>query len=269
MTTLDAIILGLIQGITEFLPVSSSGHLILVTDFLGVLSNSSLAFDAVLHLATATAVLLYFRRDFWLMFQALLRKLGRLPVDEREVARVVALLVGTVPAVIVGLLLEDIMATVFRNPLLVALSLVAGSLLFIFAEWRYYNTVPHSEITLATGVKVGLFQCLALIPGFSRSGATIAGGMLMGLTRSEAARFGFMLAVPLLLGAGIKKLLELLAVGGDISVSVIAIGAGTAFFVGLLAIHFMITFVRQYSLWPFIWYRLFLALMVIYIFALN
>ena len=269
MTYIESVVLGLIQGLTEFLPVSSSGHLVLANDFLGVLNGGSLAFDAILHLATATAVLIYFRKDFWVILQALLRKLGRLPVHERDLVLLYALLIGTVPAVIMGLFLEDIMATLFRNPLLVAGSLLAGSALFVYAEWRYYNSVPQNEMTLKKGLQVGLFQCLALVPGFSRSGATIAGGMLLGLSRSEAARFGFLLAVPLLLGAGAKKLLELIAVGGTYDWGIIAAGAVTAFVVGLMAIHFMLSFVRRYSLWPFVWYRVFLALLVIYIFALS
>ncbi len=269
MTYIESIVLGLIQGLTEFLPVSSSGHLVLAHDFLGIVGEGSLAFDAVLHLATATAVLIYFKKDFWILFQALLRKLGRLPVHARDLTLAYALLVGTIPAVIIGIFLEDIMATLFRNPILVAGSLIAGSLLFVYAEWRYYNSTPQNDLSLSKAVKIGLFQCLAFVPGFSRSGATIAGGMLMGLSRSEAARFGFLLAVPLLMGAGGKKLLELISVGGDFPVGTILAGAVTAFVVGLMAIHFMLSFVRKYSLWPFVWYRLFLALLVIYIFALS
>lgn len=269
MTFFESVTLGVIQGLTEFLPISSSGHLVLAHDFLGVVGEGSLAFDAVLHLATATAVLIYFKTDFWILFQALLRKLGRLPVHAPDLTMAYALLIGTIPAVIIGIFLEDIIATLFRNPLLVAGSLIAGSLLFIYAEWFYYNSTPQNDMSLSKAVKIGLFQCLAFVPGFSRSGATIAGGMLMGLSRSEAARFGFLLAVPLLMGAGGKKLLELISTGGDFAWGTIFAGAIAAFVVGLLAIHFMLTFVRKYSLWPFVWYRLFLALLVIYIFALS
>lgn len=269
MTFIESIVLGVLQGLTEFLPISSSGHLVLAHDFLGVVGDGSLAFDAVLHLATATAVLIYFKKDFWILFQALLRKLGRLPVHTPDLTLAYALLIGTIPAVIIGIFLEDIMATLFRNPLLVAGSLIAGSLLFIYAEWFYYNSTPQNDMTISKAVKIGLFQCLAFVPGFSRSGATIAGGMLMGLSRSEAARFGFLLAVPLLMGAGVKKLLELISTGGDFAWGTIFAGAFAAFVVGLAAIHFMLSFVRKYSLWPFVWYRLFLALLVIYIFALS
>jgi undecaprenyl-diphosphatase len=265
MTLLHALILGFVQGITEFLPISSSGHLVLVANLFGD-GEGSLAFSSLLHLATVAAIMVYFRKDIWLLFQALLRKLGRLPVDEADIATVYALLLGTVPAAVAGVLLEEYMNTIFRNPLLVALSLLAGSALFIFAEWRYYNSVPQNDLSVRTGLKIGLFQCLALVPGFSRSGAVISGGMLLGLSRSEAARFGFLMAVPLLLGAGAKKLLELITTGADMSWYIIGAGSFTAFVVGLLAIHFMLSFVRRYTLWPFIWYRVALAIVVIYIF---
>jgi undecaprenyl-diphosphatase len=269
MTSTESIVLGILQGITEFLPISSSGHLVLANDFLGVLDGGSLAVDAVLQMATALAVLVYFRRDFWILFQALLRKLGRLPVDERDYTMAIGILIATIPAIVAGIFLEDIMGTLFRNPLVVAAALIAGSLLFVYAEWCYYNSVPQNDMSTKRALKIGLFQCLALVPGFSRSGATIAGGMLLGLSRSEAARFSFLLAVPLLMGAGGKKLLELITVGTDTSFGVIAIGSVASFLTGLVAIHFMLSFVRKYSLWPFVWYRLFLALLVIYIFALS
>jgi len=266
MNIFEAIVLGLIQGLTEFLPVSSSGHLVLAHDFLGVVGESPLAFDAILHFATATAVLVYFRRDFWLLFQALLRRLGRLPVDTTDLTLAYALIIGTIPAVIVGIFLEDIMATAFRNPLLVAGSLLVGSALFIYAEWRYLSSPRYSDLNRTTGFKIGLFQCLAFVPGFSRSGATIAGGMILGLSRSAAARFGFLLAVPLLCGAGAKKILDLMTSNEVITWGPIALGAIIAFTVGLLAIHFMISFVKRYTLWPFIWYRIGLASLVIYIY---
>lgn len=269
MTYLESAVLGIIQAITEFLPISSSGHLVLMNDWLGIEGGGSLAVDAVLQMATALAVLLYFRKDFWLLLQALLRKLGRLPVNDRDYVLALSILVGTIPAVIAGVFLEEIMGTLFRNPLLVAGALLAGSILFIFAEWKYYNSVPQNIMNTKNALKIGLFQCLALVPGFSRSGATIAGGMLLGLSRSEAARFSFLLAVPLLLGAGSKKLLELITIGSDVPFGVIATGAVISFGVGLFAVHFMLVFVRKYSLWPFIWYRLFLAFLVVYIYLLQ
>lgn len=265
MDVFAASILGIVQGITEFLPISSTGHLILARSLMETAPDGGLAFDAMLHLATAAAVMVYFWNEIWLLVQTALRKLGRLPVNERDLVLLYALLVGTIPAVILGLLLESLMETLFRSPLLVAGVLVIGSLFFIYAEYKYQNGYPSAKMSVPLGLKVGLFQTLALIPGFSRSGATIAGGMLLGLTRSESARFGFLLAVPVLLGAGGKKLIELISM--DTSVSWAAVGAGSlvAFVVGMLAIHFMLGFVRRHTLWTFIWYRLALAFFVTFV----
>lgn len=265
MSIIEAIVLGVLQGVTEFLPVSSTGHLILARSLFEISESYGLAFDAVLHLATALAVIVYFRSDIWQLLQALLRKFGRLPVNERDEILLYALIVGTIPAVILGLTLESLMESLFRSPLLVAGVLVAGSVLFMYAEWVYQQSPQTNEIDVKKGFKIGLFQSLALIPGMSRSGASIAGGMLLGLSRTEAARFAFLLAVPVITGAGLKKLLELITTDEAIAWFAVGIGAAAAFVTGLLAIHFMLAFVRNHTLWPFIWYRLILAAFVVFI----
>ena len=260
-----SIILGVVQGITEFLPISSTGHLVLAHSILGVEESSSLAFDAVLHLATALAVCVYFFDEIRILVQTVLRKLGRLPVNQKDLLVVKAIAVGIIPAVVCGLLLQSLMEDAFRNPLLVALVLIIGSLFFMYAEYVYDTQFHTGEIDTKTGFKIGLFQVLALIPGFSRSGATIAGGMVLGLSRSDAARFSFLLAVPVILGAGSKKILDLIQSDGEVAWMPIIVGASVAFAVGLCAIHFMITFVKKYTLWPFIWYRIILACFVFFI----
>lgn len=265
MDTVSAVILGIVQGVTEFLPVSSTGHLILMHNLLGVEGENGLAFDAVLQLATVLAVIVYFFDDIFILLQTLMRKLGRLPVNEKDMVLLKALGIGTIPAVIFGLSLESLMETTFRHPILVALVLILGSVLFIWAEYRYDNCYHDRELTPKMGLKIGFFQSLALIPGMSRSGATIAGGMLLGLSRSDAARFAFLLSVPIILGSGLKKLLELLTTDVVVPWWPIAFGAITAFAIGLLAIHFMISFVRKHTLWPFIWYRLLLASFIIFV----
>jgi len=269
MTIIESVILGIVQGITEFLPISSTGHLILVRALFSVENTNALAFDAILHLATATAVIIYFRNDIWLLAQAFLRKLGRLPVNERDEILVYALIVGTIPALVLGLTLEGLMESVFRSPLLVAAVLIAGSVLFMFAEWRYIHEPRQPEMSTAKGFKIGLFQALALIPGMSRSGSSMAGGMLLGMTRHEAARFAFLLAIPVMTGAGLKKLLELITLDVTVPWAAVAVGAAAAFVTGLLAIHFMLSFVKNHTLWPFIWYRIILAAFVIFIFVFG
>jgi len=265
MTIFEAIVLGIVQGMTEFLPVSSTGHLILTRTVFNIADSNALAFDAVLHLATATAVIVYFFPDLWALTQAGLRKLGKLPVNKRDETLLYSLLIATIPAVILGLSLESLMESTFRSPLLVAAVLVAGSVLFMYAEWVYQNKPRTNEINIKKGFKIGLFQTLALIPGMSRSGATISGGMLLGLSRVEAARFAFLLAVPVITGAGLKKFIEMIASDEVVAWLPVMSGAVVSFVVGLVAIHFMLKFVQTHTLWPFIWYRIILASFVIFI----
>lgn len=260
-----SILLGIVQGITEFLPVSSTGHLVLIHSLLKIEDSSSLAFDAMLHLATAGAVIVYFFDELYVLFQAVLRKFGRLPVNERDITIVKALAVGTIPGALLGIFLESYMDEVLRSPFVVAGMLVFGALLFMYAEYVYENSFHTGELNVKTGFKIGLFQTLALIPGMSRSGASIAGGIILGLNRSEAARFSFLLALPIILGAGGKKLFELISSPVAVDWVAIGIGAFVAFAVGLAAIHFMLTFIRKNTLWPFIWYRIILAAFIIFI----
>ncbi len=269
MTILESIVLGVVQGLTEFLPVSSTGHLILIRSLFGIEDVNGLAFDAILHLATATAVIVYFFPDIWQLMQTALRKLGRLPVNKRDETLLYSLLIATIPAVVLGLSLESLMEKTFRHPLLVAGVLIAGSVFFMYAEWIYQNRAQTNIINPAKGLKIGFFQALALLPGVSRSGATISGGMILGLSRSEAARFAFLMAVPVITGAGLKKFLELITSDEVIPWFSVGIGAAVSFATGLAAIHFMLQFVRSHTLWPFIWYRIILAAFVIYIFAFG
>lgn len=265
MDAFAAIILGLVQGVTEFLPISSTGHLVLVRDWLSVSDVNGLAVDAVLHFATTLAVILYFRSDLTVLISAMFRKLGRLPVNERDITLFYALAVGTVPAVILGLLLDSTISTHLQTPLVVAGVLFLASVFFLFAEWRHYVEPKRQEINVKKGLLVGLYQALALLPGFSRSGATIAGGMLLGLSRYEATRFSFLLAIPITLGAGSKKLIDLLQTSGTVDWVPIYIGAGVAFVTALIVIHYFLKFIRRYTLWPFVWYGITLSLIVLYV----
>ncbi len=264
MEWIDAIILGLVQGVTEFLPVSSTGHLVLVRDWFSMGGANGLAFDAVLHFATTAAVMIYFRSDIWSLIQVGLRKLGRLPVNKKDITLLYALIIGTIPAAIIGFFAENIIDTYLRNPVFVAVVLFLTAIFFMYAEWRYYLRPTHGEMTLRRGLLVGLFQATALIPGMSRSGSTIAGGMLLGLSRYEASRFSFLLAIPITLAAGSKMLIDLLGEGGEVMWSMVAAGAVISFLTALVVIHFFLSFIRRYTLWPFVWYGIVLAGMVGY-----
>lgn len=264
MGIVDALILGIVQGLTEFLPVSSTGHLILARDFLGLEVEGGLAFDAVLHFATAGAVVWYFFPDLWKLALSLWGWLRGEGIARTEQILFFALLVGTLPAVILGLLFEDAIAGVFRSAEMVAWALLAGSVLFVVAEEVAKRRSGNKELSVQRGMLVGCFQALALIPGMSRSGATISGGLLLGFTREQAARFAFLLSLPVILGAGTLKALEL-GTGGIDSLPLVSLSFGVvaAFVSGLAAIHFLIRFLKHHSLYWFVGYRIVLAVLVL------
>jgi undecaprenyl-diphosphatase len=246
MSSLEAIILGLVQGLTEFIPVSSTGHLILIREFFGFSDQNGLAFDAVLQLATVLAVVAYFFKE--------------LPSLLKDRKMVGALVLGTLPAVVLGFLLEDQMETAFRDGTLVGFTLIIGAIIMFAAErMGKYET----SITPSKGLTIGFFQSLALIPGISRSGATISGGLVTGLTREAAARFSFLLSVPIITGTGLKKLLELSSSGELQSLGMPLLwGSLFAFISGLFAVHFLISYLKHHKLTVFIWYRLILAVVI-------
>jgi undecaprenyl-diphosphatase len=260
MSIIDAIILGLIQGLTEFIPVSSSGHLILARDFLQTDATNALAFDAVLQLATVFAVFVYFRKDILGLIKTFFKWCAKKPVEAGEAILLKALIIGTIPAIVVGLFLEDYMETVFRSATLVAAMLIVGSLVMWLAE---KVATQKNEINLKRGFIIGCFQALALIPGMSRSGSTISGGLFVGLTRETAARFSFLLAAPIIFGSGMKKLLDLLSEGGMTGGFSLLAGSIVAFVVGLAAIHWLLQYLKTKSLMPFVWYRIVLAIVIL------
>lgn len=270
MTYIDAIILGFVQGLTEFLPVSSSGHLLIARKIFDLPLQGSLSFDAVLQCATVLAVLLYFAKDLWGIALSALRYISGRIISETEKVYLWAIVLGTIPAIIFGLLLESTMDSVFRNINLVALALVAGSVLMWYAQRKSKGDTisprvtlgEHSTLSIKKGVTIGFFQSLALVPGISRSGATISGGLLAGLSREEATRFSFLLSVPILVGSGLKKLLEVdFAASGGVF-GPLFIGSVVSFIVGLLAIHYFIKYLKTHNLSVFIWYRVLLAVVL-------
>jgi undecaprenyl-diphosphatase len=265
MQIFDAVMLGIVQGVTEFLPLSSLGHLVLVRQWLSIDAINALAFDAVLHLTIALVALIYFWPDIWTLSQSVLRKLSRLPVNQKDITLFNALVVGCVPGVLVGALLQPYIESKYDSAGLIAGMLLLSAIFLMYVEWRYYLRPNHENISVRRGWLIGIFQVLAMIPGFPQTGATMAGGMQVGLSRYDAARFSFMLVIPISLGVGIHKIIALLKTDGVVSWNMIGIGAAIAAVVSFFLIRFFLSYIKQKTLWPFIWYNVILAALVAYV----
>ena len=259
-----AIFLGILQGLTEFLPISSSGHLVLMELFLGI-KEAGLAFDVFLHMGTLVGVLVYFRRDFLLMITALLKPhlLGEEAGFQRRLAFYICL--GSIPAAVAGLFLKHSVETVFRSPYIIACTLAGAGLLLLVADMAGKHLRDTKSVRWTDALFIGVFQVLALVPGVSRSGITMTAGLLMGLNRMSAARYSFLLSVPVIFGAGILNLPDILSHG---------IAAGQAGFYlsgfaaaavsGYLVIAFLLRFVQTHSFAVFAYYRFLLAVVVLW-----
>ncbi len=248
MDFLEAVALGIIQGITEWLPVSSSGHLVLAQELAGLPAGENLLFDLMVHLGTVLAVCIYFRRELWRIVAALFSGSGRTE-QEREMRWLGAMIVlGTIPMAVAGLLLSGNMEDVF-DVRLVGLALLVNAVVLITAERFQRQRMTKRDIRAVDAVIIGLFQAVAIIPGISRSGSTISGGMFRGLQREMAATFAFLLSVPTLLGAFAYGTATL----EDYDADPLMLGAGAfvAFAVGLASIDFLLKAVRGGKLWVF------------------
>lgn len=252
MTLFEAIILGIVQGATEFLPVSSSGHSVLVPAVLG-LSAPDLNAVVVAHLGTMLAVIVYFRTDLWQIGVAALNGLrtGR-PFAETESRLAWFIVVGSIPAAVVGLLLEDWFEAVFANPRWAALFLMGTAVLLVAGERLRSGEKQLSGMGWLDAIIIGLFQMMALLPGISRSGSTITGGLIRGLDRAVAARYSFLLSVPVILGAGLLQMVELFSSPeGSARLGLLLVTFVAAAVVGYACIHFLLSWLRRRNLYPF------------------
>ncbi|MEI8296183.1 MAG: undecaprenyl-diphosphate phosphatase [Alphaproteobacteria bacterium] len=249
------LILSLIQGFTEFLPVSSSGHLILIPYLVGW-QDQGLDVDVALHAGTLLAVIIYFWRDIYLMLTSLWRwQLHK----ERYLA--VCLIVATLPAVVVGLIFSSI--TTFRSPLLISwMAIVFGVLLYAGDWWGNLRGQQRNEVKLRDAIIIGLAQGLALIPGVSRSGICMTAARFLGIERQMAARFAFLLAIPTILGAVVLTSYKMYRNGTPLDLGLLSCGVALSFAFGLLAIHGMLRFLQRFSLLPFAIYRVGLGLLI-------
>jgi len=260
MNAARAIVLGILQGLGEFLPISSSGHLIVVPWLLGW-GDSGLAFDVALHLGTLAAVALAFWRDWVRLLRGGLRGLAsRRPLADPDARLLVYLALATVPGAVAGLLLDEWAETVFRSPGLVALMMaLLGAVLW--AADRRAGTLARGEVvSLRDALLIGLAQALAIVPGTSRSGATISMALFLGHRREAAARFSFLLALPITLGAALVKVPDL--VKGGANLGPVLLGTLAAAVSGLLAIRVLLSYVRTRTYAPFVAYRFGFAILV-------
>jgi undecaprenyl-diphosphatase len=265
----EAIILGIVQGITEFLPISSSAHLILLPWMFGWQGTliDSLNFDVALHAGTLVAILLFFWRDWIDLFRKFFTGIKDGTWKTNEGRLVWFIVLATIPAGVLGFKYEHVVEQSFRNPLLIAVSLVVISGVMWTADRYSAKTASIGRMSLGHAIFIGFAQAIALVPGVSRSGITITAGLMSGYKREDAARFSFLLSTPVIAGAAILKLHKLRLAPGE----ALPFALGTAFsaIVGYLCIKFLLQYLNRHSLNLFVWYRLALAAAVVLLWAMR
>jgi len=249
---LTAILLGILEGLTEFLPVSSTGHLILASEMLGFTGESSVTFKIAIQLGAILAILVIYWRRFWGVGLGLLHRQPDAMAFTRNI------LLGFAPALVIGVMVYDAVRVAIQTPLIVAVALVVGGVLILLLE-RMVKTVRVASVEtmpFGTALAIGLVQCIAMIPGVSRSGATIMGALTMGVERRTAAEFSFFLAVPTMLAATVYALWQDRALLNADDLGMIAIGFGAAFLTALVVVKAFVKVVARFGFAPFAWYRI-------------
>lgn len=273
---LKVIVLGIVEGITEWLPISSTGHLILVDEFLKLKASDDFKemFDVVIQLGAILAVIVIYFKKLW-------------PLDRENEAKKVMwnkdklilwgkILVACVPAAIIGILFDDVIDKYFYNPYVVSITLIIYGIAFIIIEMLHkgkkFKITTLGKLSIKTALIIGVFQVLALIPGTSRSGATIVGAMLIGTDRTVAAEFTFYLAIPVMLGASLLKMVKFLLGGGVLGTSEIMyllVGMAVAFIVSIVVIKFLMAYIKKHDFKIFGIYRIILGIAVLVFFAIK
>ncbi len=273
MSFLEASILGLVQGVTEFLPISSSGHLIIFESLLGLDTKGLLIFDIVVHLGTLLAIIIYFWNDISSLTKAFFRFLGGKQCwKSPEIQLIAKLIVATIPAVVFVLLLGDKLESTFRAPTLIALLFFVTAIWFVIAEQvskrKSQNTSEIEDLKWGQAIFVGLVQAVAILPGISRSGSTISMGITVGLSRYLAARFSFLLGAIALAGAGCKLLLDFQSDPSAISqqeILTLSVGFVTSFLSGYLTVAFLMKILKTRTLYPFAIYLVVMGAFVLFL----
>ena len=257
MNLLHALLLGVLQGITEFLPISSSAHLILVPALAGW-ADQGVTFDLAVHVGTLLAVILYFHKDVTVLVRdGAASMTQRRFIGQGQLA--FFLIIGTLPAAVTGLLLLDLIDTLLRSVHIIFFTTLVFGLVLGWADSRPNQQRELTTLNWWDAVLVGIAQAVSLVPGTSRSGATITAGLLLGLSREAASRFSFLLAIPITALAASAKLLEVAT--NEVSVNWVGflVGGGTSFVMALTAIHFFLKWLNRFGMWPYVIYRIVLA----------
>jgi undecaprenyl-diphosphatase len=261
---LEAIFLGIIQGLTEFLPISSSAHIRIIGEFLPSASDPGATFTAIIQIGTELAVILYFRREIIAILRASLSALSRREHDASQARLGLFIVIGSIPIVVFGVFLQEIIRREFRSLTLIASVLIGFAFVLWIADRYGKKDRTLSQIQLRDGILVGLAQALALIPGVSRSGATIAMCRILGLDRVSALKYSFLLAIPAVLGSGFFELANSITEPGLSEFSGFETGVATvtSFLMGYLVIAWLMRFVTTRTFTPFVIYRIALGLLV-------
>ena len=253
---LIAIILGIVEGVTEFLPVSSTGHLILATELLGFDAEKWAAFNVIIQLGAILAIVVLYWRTFWAVLEGILRNN---PMSWRFVRNV---LIGFLPSAIIGVILISKIELLLGNAEVVAWALIAGGIAILLIEKfvKPGEIVGVAEMPLKTVLGVGFIQCLSMIPGVSRSGGTILGGLSLGVERRTAAEFSFFLAIPTMSGATTLELIKhhdtLLSGASGVGFTTVAVGFVVSFIVAIVVVKGFVHYISRHGFWPFAWYRI-------------
>jgi len=262
MGWLEALVLGIVQGLTEFLPISSSAHQSIVGQFFGG-EDPGAAFTAITQLGTEAAVIIYFRHDLSRIIRSWwLALVGRIPRDDPDARMGWLVIIGSMPIVILGLLFQDAIDTSLRNLWITTAMLGGFGLVIGVVDRLARNARPITDLTWPHGILFGLAQSLALIPGVSRSGATITAGLALGYTRVAAARYSFLLAIPAVVGSGFFKLADIADDPQPAAWGPIALATVVAFVIGYAVIAWLLRYISTHNFTPFVLYRLALALVL-------
>ncbi|KMT54451.1 undecaprenyl-diphosphate phosphatase [Pseudomonas fildesensis] len=257
-TAAQALILGVVEGLTEFLPISSTGHQIIVADLLNFGGERAMAFNIIIQLGAILAVVWEFRRK-------ILDVVTGLPTQRNAQRFTINLLIAFLPAVVLGVIFADMIHHYLFNPITVATALVVGGIIMLWAERRQHEVHAETvdDITWKDALKVGFAQCLAMIPGTSRSGSTIIGGLLFGLSRKTATEFSFFLAMPTMVGAAVYSGYKYRDLFQPADLPVFAIGFVTSFIFAMIAVKGLLKFIASHSYAAFAWYRIAFGLLIL------